>query len=57
MAIRPGLRDELMQLSAEERLESWAKEIRRRIEGIHQGTVVGVPADQAFTEARARLAS
>lgn len=73
MAIRPGLRDELMKLSAEERLElaeqlyesvpeldfeiaeSWAIEIRRRIDGIRQGTVVGVPADQAFAQARAGL--
>lgn len=35
--------------------KSWATEIRRRLEGIRQGTVVGVPADQAFAEARARL--
>lgn len=61
MATRHEVRDEPMELATDVRkldleiADSWATEIRRRLAGIHQGAVVGVPADQASTRACARL--
>ncbi len=46
--------DEPADLDAE---EAWAKEVERRMEEIRNGTVVGIPFDEAIAKARAKLKS